>query len=283
MAPPPFDLNQNTEALTNEKESTQTADSNDETQTTQELDGSEHMEHSNDDESTIQSVLDKVLVDKDLTSKEKKFIVEETDRLFPEFKRYELQNLSDLSMKRREGRKKWVIDRIHQTAEEILSCGMIIPFVDSLQCRYKEVLFSPNRVPREKQDLISNRIKEYLNEGILTHIPRVKVKFVAGISLAPRKDHPSNDREVLDFSELNRFIKEQEYKLPSVDDLHVIVQRVSVASTIDIKSCFTQLPSFTQSLLLSHMARAILFVQQGTLWYFMCTGSVLDCDHICFA
>ncbi len=44
---------------------------------------------------------------------------------------------------------------------------------------------------------------------------------MTGISLVPRKDHPDNDKEVLNFSELNRYIKVQECKLPSVNDLHV--------------------------------------------------------------
>ncbi len=61
----------------------------------------------------------------------------------------------------------------------------------------------------------------HLEEGVVSEISKDKVKFVTGISLVPRKDDPDNDREVLDFSELNRCMKEQECKLPSVDDLHI--------------------------------------------------------------
>ncbi len=70
---------------------------------------------------------------------------------------------------------------------------------------------------------------------MVSEISKDKVKFVTGISLIPRKYNPDNDREVLNFSELNRYIKVQECKLPSVDDLHVLVQRFSVATTIDQK------------------------------------------------
>ncbi len=194
------------------------------------------------DHMSLLSVLEKLLGEEALSSVERDFIQLETDRLFPANKRYELMSLEEEAVRQRGGFKRYIMDRYHQSAEDIIADGMVIPFVDSFRSSYKQTIVSLNRVPKHKHRLVDDRLRVYLEEGVISEISKDKVKFVAGISLVPRKDDPDNDREVLDFTELNRYIKVQECKLPSVDDLHILVQRFSVATTIDIKSCFTQIP-----------------------------------------
>ncbi len=80
---------------------------------------------------------------KTLSSVERNFIQLETDRHFPVYKRYEVLRLEEEAVKKRDGFKRYTVDKYNKSAEEIIADGcMVIPSADSFRFRYKQTIVS---------------------------------------------------------------------------------------------------------------------------------------------
>jgi hypothetical protein len=129
-----------------------------------------------------------------------------------------------------------------QTANQILKDGMTIQFVDGFDHDAVTCGYAKNYVKKEHYGIVTKRIDQYVCEQVLVEISKDEVKFLASLGTVERKDDPDRPREVLNFAELNKYVKEVMCVMPNRRELRHLVNVGSVAGSIDIQSCYTNIP-----------------------------------------
>ena len=182
---------------------------------------------------SLDSMLDNVLNDKVLTFKEQELLERKDEALFPP---------TFVNVKSKKNKKKPIAEQFHQDAKQIMKDGMKIPFVATSPTGYQRKTSVRNNIPEERESYIDEKIKDYVDTQVLVKIQEEEVEFAAGISLVARKNDPSNDREIMDFTYLNKFITRVETRHIGFSDILSAVKAFQFGATIDLKSCFTQIP-----------------------------------------
>ncbi len=118
---------------------------------------------------SLHSVLGNLLSEETLSSVERNFIQLETDRLFPVYKRYELLSLEEEAVKKRDGFKRYTVNKYHQSAEEIIADGHSVRELLQvpLQTDYRFTEQGP-----ETHAQAGRRLSAYLEGGVVSEIVR---------------------------------------------------------------------------------------------------------------
>lgn len=68
----------------------------------------------------------------------------------------------------------------------------------------------------DKVGYIDDLLRRDIQDGVVVRVEEAKVKFVANLSTVPRRGDPGNDREILDFTLLNRYIRKLQCNLVTI-------------------------------------------------------------------
>ena len=101
------------------------------------------------------------------------------------------------------------------------------------------------RIPFMKREALSQKIDEYLKQGI---IEPSNSPWASPVVLVQKKDQSEGPRFCIDFTKLNMVLKKDCYPVPLIQDVFDQLHGSTIYSTLDLKSGFHQLPLDNESM-----------------------------------
>ena len=97
-------------------------------------------------------------------------------------------------------------------------------------------------IPHALKDTVHEAVQKWLADGIIEPVPaNIENKWNSPLTLAPKKDIHGNltgKRPCLDPRHINKYLPDDRYPLPLINDIFIKLSDAKIFSTLDLKSAF---------------------------------------------
>ena len=119
----------------------------------------------------------------------------------------------------------------------------------------------PYKFAKQKQQKIDRKISQYIDKAIIEEVQHENGEFISNIFAEDKSD--GDIRVIFDLTDLNKFIKDQHFKMETIEIVKNLIQKDSFMSSVDWKDAYYSVKVHNIS---DFLARKTVSVHMSPKW-----------------